>query len=132
MGVVVCTRARRCWLYLSKEIGAVLDALPENYQIHIIWAVAKRAKEQDMVLCRLALFLDPRFRQAALAGGTDLNDFTTRASKWGYAQVCCVSVRVCRQIKYVCAALLAQQQQQLRCCGIVLWQQLRCCARKST
>lgn len=66
----------------------MLDVLPEDYQIHIIWAVAKRAKQQDMVLCRLALFLDPRFRQAALAGSTDLKDFTTRASQWGYAQVC--------------------------------------------
>jgi hypothetical protein len=118
MCVVVCTRARRCWLYLSKELGAVLDAVPEDYQIHIIWAVAKRAKEQDMVLCRLALFLDPRFRKAALAGSTDLNDFTTRASKWGHAQVCHVFVGVCRQIRYVCAAVLAQQQQQPRCCGI--------------
>jgi hypothetical protein len=84
----VCACASRCWLYLSKEIGAVLDAVPEDYQIHIIWAVAKRAKEQDMVLCRLALFLDPRFRQAALAGSNDLADFTKKASHWGHAQVC--------------------------------------------
>lgn len=77
----------RCWLYLSKELGAALDAVPEDYQIHIIWAVAKRAQQQDMVLCRLALFLDPRFRQAALAGSTDLADFTKKASQWGYAQV---------------------------------------------
>lgn len=70
----------------------MLPALPDDYQIHIIWAVAKRAKQQDMVLCRLALFLDPRFRQAALAGSTDLADFTKKASQWGYAQVCEVCV----------------------------------------
>jgi hypothetical protein len=66
--------------------------LPEDYQVHIIWAVANRAKQQDMVLCRLALFLDPRFRRAALAGSTDLNAFTRRAAEWGKAQVCCAVI----------------------------------------
>ena len=76
----------------------MLNELPEGFQIHIIWAVAKRAKEQDMVLCRLALFLDPRFRQAALAGSTEgLADFTRKATEWGYAQVC-----------YLCAGAYAE------------------------
>ena len=90
VGVVVCACTCRCWLYLSKELGAALEGVPQDFQIHIIWAVAKRAKQQDMVLCRLALFLDPRFRQAALAGSVDLKQFTEKAAEWGRTQVSCV------------------------------------------
>jgi hypothetical protein len=39
--------------------------LPEDYQEHIIKTFNLRAKEMDNDLCRLALFLDLRFRTAA-------------------------------------------------------------------
>jgi hypothetical protein len=80
---------RRCWLYLAKELGEVLTSVPEGFQEHIIWAFSKRAKQQDMVLCRLALFLDPRFRQAALSSSssaTTMSQFISTAAKYGHSQ----------------------------------------------
>jgi hypothetical protein len=70
-----------------KELGAVLDDLPLDYQEHIIWAVSVRAKEQDTVLMRLALFLDPRFRQAASNSSSNgMHDFITRLSEYAASQ----------------------------------------------
>lgn len=72
-----------------KELGAVLDDLPLDYQEHIIWAVSVRAKEQDTVLARLALFLDPRFRQAASSrdiSSSSMRDFITRLSEYAASQ----------------------------------------------
>ena len=67
----------------------MLTSVPEGFQEHIIWAFSKRAKQQDMVLCRLALFLDPRFRQAALnssSSATTMSQFISTAAKYGHSQ----------------------------------------------
>lgn len=64
-----------------------MAGLPEGFQTHIIWAFSARAKKQDQVLGRLALYLDPRFRQAALRGdGNLMCDFGTAATTFGHAQ----------------------------------------------
>lgn len=62
----------RYWLYLMDKLGAAVNnlQLPTEYKQHLIWGFAKRAKQQDMPLCRLALFLDPRYRQAAMQGAS--------------------------------------------------------------
>lgn len=77
----------RCWLYLADALGKVLAPLPEGFQTHIIWAFSTRAKQQDQPLCRLALFLDPRYRQAALRSSSNsMAAFVEEAAKFGYLQ----------------------------------------------
>ena len=92
---VLCTQLQacdaallcRCWLYLADTLGNVLTPLPEGFQKHIIWAFSTRAKQQDQVLCRLALFLDPRYRQAALSSSSNIMaSFVQEAAKFGYLQ----------------------------------------------
>jgi hypothetical protein len=81
----------RYWLYLGKELGAALDGLPADFQQHVMWAFSSRAKQQDMVLCRLALFLDPRYRKAAKSAteqGTT-REFLNAASRLGHKQGWC-------------------------------------------
>lgn len=47
-----------------------------------------------------------RIHQAALASSTEgLADFTTRASQWGYAQVCAVFVAVWRHKECICVCV---------------------------
>lgn len=60
----------RCWLYLADALGKVLTPLPESFQTHMFWAFSSRAKQQDQMLCRLALFLDPLYRRAALSSSS--------------------------------------------------------------
>jgi hypothetical protein len=53
-----------------------------------MWAFSSRAKQQDMPLARLALFLDPRFRQAdksATTQGTS-REFLQAAADLGHKQ----------------------------------------------
>lgn len=78
----------RCWLYLADALGKVLTPLPESFQTHIIWAFSTRAKQQDQVLCRLALFLDPRYRQAALSSSSSniMASFVQESARFGYLQ----------------------------------------------
>lgn len=77
----------RCWLYLAHALGEVLAGVPESFQTHIIWAYSTRAKQQDQVLCRLALFLDPRYRQADLSSSSNIMaSFVQEAAKYGYLQ----------------------------------------------
>jgi hypothetical protein len=58
----------RYWLYLNRSVGEQLEALQDpEYKQHVLKAFNKRAVEMDSPLCRLALFLDPRFRAI---GGT--------------------------------------------------------------
>jgi hypothetical protein len=62
----------RYWLYLNQATEALLPQLSSAaFQQHVCAAFNKRAVEMDSPLCRLALFLDPRYRaiggsQAAL------------------------------------------------------------------
>lgn len=77
----------RCWLYLADALGKVLAPLPEGFQQHIIWAFSTRAKQQDQVLCHLALFLDPRYRQAALSSSSNIMaSFVQESAQFGYLQ----------------------------------------------
>lgn len=65
----------------------MLNELPQDYQEHIIWAVSVRARDQDTVLSRLALFLDPRFRQAASSNSSSgISDFISKASHFAASQ----------------------------------------------
>ena len=65
----------------------MLTPLPEGFQQHIIWAFSTRAKQQDQVLCRLALFLDPRYRHAALSSSSNIMaSFVQESAKFGYVQ----------------------------------------------
>lgn len=68
----------------------MLNGLPVDYQEHIIWAVSVRAKQQDTELSRLALFLDPRFRQAARRGASAEAppNFNGRLSVYAASQGC--------------------------------------------
>jgi hypothetical protein len=79
----------RCWLYLAGALGKVLTLtpLPEGFRTHIIWAFSTRAKQQDQLLCRLALFLDPRYRQAALSSSSNaMASFVQESARLGYLQ----------------------------------------------
>lgn len=77
----------RCWLYLADALGQALTPLPESFQTHIIWAFSSRAKQQDQVLCRLALFLDPRYRQAAISSSSNIMaSFVQEAAQFAYLQ----------------------------------------------
>lgn len=77
----------RCWLYLAHALGEVLPSVPSGFQAHIIWAFSTRAKQQDQVICRLALFLDPRFRQAAISSSSNIMAaFVQAAAKFGHLQ----------------------------------------------
>ena len=62
-----CCRCCRYWHYLARQLGEAVKQLPDvEYQQHIINAFHQRAKEMDVGLLKLALFLSPRYRQAAL------------------------------------------------------------------
>eukprot|EP00775_Hariotina_reticulata_P003312 gene3312-3588_t len=76
----------RYWLYLAHHLGTQLDSLPLEYQSHIMWAFSKRARQQDMPLCRLALYLDPRFRQAASKGIDSMAELVTKAAEYAHSQ----------------------------------------------
>lgn len=84
MDGVVC----RYWLYLGQQLSAALESLPAGFQQHILWAFSTRAKQQDMVLCRLSLFLDPRYRQAAKSVAPDgtTREFLQAAAELGHKQ----------------------------------------------
>jgi hypothetical protein len=74
-------------MYLAHELGSVINRLPTDFQRHIIWAFSTRAKQQDSVLCRLALYLDPRFRQAASSSASGRTEFIHKAAQYAHAQV---------------------------------------------
>jgi hypothetical protein len=53
---------------LARKLEAALLQVPDDdYRQHVIGAFYARAKEMDVPLLKLALFLDPRYRQAALS-----------------------------------------------------------------
>lgn len=52
----------RYWLYLAASVEKLLPKFTPDFQRHIVSAFNKRAAEMDSELGRLALFLDPRFR----------------------------------------------------------------------
>jgi hypothetical protein len=106
-------------MYLAHELGSVINRLPTDFQRHIIWAFSTRAKQQDSVLCRLALYLDPRFRQAASGSATGRTEFIQKAAQFSHAQVgwwgswwvgaigwvggsMCVCTHVCVGLRCVC------------------------------
>lgn len=63
----------RYWLYLARTYDALLPSMPEHaagFALHVAEQYNKRAKELASPLCRLALFLDPRYRSAAVAAST--------------------------------------------------------------
>ena len=62
------TQSPRYWLYLARELAAVMPELPPDYQRHLACAFNRRAKEMDNALCRLALLLHPKYRNAAVTG----------------------------------------------------------------
>ena len=74
-------------MYLAHELGSVINRLPADFQRHIIWAFSTRTKQQDSVLCRLALYLDPRFRQAASSSASGRTEFIQKAAQYTHAQV---------------------------------------------
>jgi hypothetical protein len=65
----------RYWHYLGWVLGQAVAQVPDSsYKQHVINAFHQRAKEMDVPLLKLALFLDPRYRQAATrsaGAGTD-------------------------------------------------------------
>lgn len=74
-------------MYLAHALGEVLPNVPDGFQAHIIWAFSTRAKQQDQIMCRLALFLDPRFRQAAISSSSNMMaSFVEEAAKFGHLQ----------------------------------------------
>jgi hypothetical protein len=57
----------RYWHFLARKLGAAVTALTDiEFAQHVINAFHMRAKEMDVPLLKLALFLDPKYRQAAL------------------------------------------------------------------
>lgn len=76
------------WLYLANELGSAMEGLPNDFRQHIMWAISTRAKQQDLVLCHLALFLDPRYRKAAKLSTADrsIAEFTKAAGKLAHNQ----------------------------------------------
>jgi hypothetical protein len=53
----------RYWLYLAQQLKLQLPFLPNGFRQHVITSFNKRAAEMDSGLCRLALFLDPRYKE---------------------------------------------------------------------
>lgn len=60
--------SQRYWHYLARKLDAALSKVPDDdYRQHVLGAFYARAKEMDVPLLKLALFLDPKYRQAALS-----------------------------------------------------------------
>lgn len=77
---------------MARKLEAALPQVPDNaYRQHVIGAFHARAKEMDVPLLKLALFLDPRYRQAALSsnsstsGGGGGSDGASSSSNSGAA-----------------------------------------------
>jgi hypothetical protein len=64
-------------VYLAKDLGAALVkggssiAGCQDFKAHVVKSYKSRLMEMDTALGRLALFLDPRFRGAALGAESD-------------------------------------------------------------
>lgn len=56
----------RYWHYLAHKLGDAVLILPPDFAVHVINAFHTRAKEMDVPLLKLALFLDPKYRKAAM------------------------------------------------------------------
>jgi len=57
-----------------RTLGAAVEQLrDEAYRQHVIAAFNERAKEMDVVLLRLTLFLHPQFRRAAITVSSSSN-----------------------------------------------------------
>jgi hypothetical protein len=58
----------RYWIFLARELPKVIvkyeGVFPLAFQQHIVYSFNKRVDEMDRVLGRLALFLDPRYKEA--------------------------------------------------------------------
>ncbi|KAF6256165.1 hypothetical protein COO60DRAFT_1640929 [Scenedesmus sp. NREL 46B-D3] len=78
----------RHWLYLAKALGEAVPALPAAYLQHVTQAFSRHARQTDMALCRLAMHLDPRFRQAAASSlhSSSVAELLVSASTVGHAQ----------------------------------------------
>jgi hypothetical protein len=57
----------RYWIYLGNKYTELLPQvdLPDDYKRHFALKYSERADELHLDLCRLALFLDPRYKDAA-------------------------------------------------------------------
>lgn len=66
----------RYWLYLAQQMKLQLPFLPADFRKHVIAAFNKRAAEMDSGLCRLALFLDPRFKDLMAYNSESLKDIS--------------------------------------------------------
>ena len=64
----------------------MLPLLPADFQEHVVLAFSMRAKQQDMAVIRVALFLDPRFRKAATSSNSGISEFIDWASSFAHKQ----------------------------------------------